>query len=67
LRDLGTEADVEVGLIDPHPVQNARKLACSRDAAHNMLDRLAIRRLQARKADRFLTRSNKLAAASQSA
>jgi hypothetical protein len=32
-----------------------------------MLDRLAIRRLQARKADRFLTRSNKLAAASQSA
>jgi len=35
--------------------------------AHSMLDRLAIRRPQARNADHFLTRSRRLAAASQSA
>jgi hypothetical protein len=35
--------------------------------AHNMLDRLATRRPQARSADHFLTRSRRLAAASQSA
>lgn len=35
--------------------------------AHNMLDRLTIRRPHARKADHFLTRSNKLAAASHGA
>src|SRR5439155_22828447 len=35
--------------------------------AHNMLDRLAIRRPHARNADHFLTRSSRLAAASQSA
>jgi len=35
--------------------------------AHNMLERLAIRRPQARNADHFLTRSRRLAAASQSA
>jgi len=34
--------------------------------AHSMLDRLAIRRPQARSADHFLTRSRRLAAASQS-
>lgn len=35
--------------------------------AHNMLDRLAIRRPHARNADHFLTRSRRLAAASHSA
>lgn len=35
--------------------------------AHNMLDRLPIRRPHARNADHFLTRSKRLAAASQSA
>ena len=35
--------------------------------AHSMLDRLAIRRPHARNADHFLTRSRRLAAASQSA
>jgi hypothetical protein len=35
--------------------------------AHSMLDRLAIRRPQARNADHFLTRSKRLAAASHSA
>jgi hypothetical protein len=35
--------------------------------AHNMLDRLAIRRPHARNADHFLTRSSRLAAASQCA
>lgn len=35
--------------------------------AHNMLDRWAIRRPHARRADHFLTRSSRLAAASQSA
>jgi hypothetical protein len=45
LRDLGTEADVEVGFTDPNPVQDAGKLARHRSViAHNMLDRLAIRR-----------------------
>jgi hypothetical protein len=31
LRYLGAEADVEIGLADPHPVQDARELACNRD------------------------------------
>lgn len=31
LHNLGTEADVEVGFIDPHPVQDAGKLAHHRD------------------------------------
>ena len=31
LRDLGTEADVEVGFADPHPVQDTGKLARDRD------------------------------------
>jgi hypothetical protein len=31
LRNLGTEADVEVGFADPHPVQDAGKLARRRD------------------------------------
>jgi hypothetical protein len=35
--------------------------------AHNMLDRLAIRRPHARNADHFLTRSRRFAAASHSA
>src|SRR3954454_2725576 len=35
--------------------------------AHSMLDRLAIRRPHARSADHFLTRSSRLAAASQNA
>jgi len=43
LRNLGTEADVEVGFADPHPVQDAGKLARHRDDPHNLLDRLAIR------------------------
>jgi hypothetical protein len=30
LRNLGTEADVEVGLTDPHPMQNARELTRDR-------------------------------------
>jgi hypothetical protein len=54
LRDLGAETDMEVGLADPHPMQNACQLP-------------AIRSPHARKADHFLTRSSRLAAASQSA
>ena len=31
LRDLGAEPDVEVGFVDPHPVQDTGKLARDRD------------------------------------
>jgi len=30
LRNLGTEADVEIGLTDPHPMQDARELTRDR-------------------------------------
>ena len=64
LRHLGTEADFEVTSVDQYAVQNAGGLARH---SHDMLDRLASQWPQARNANHFLTRSRRLAAASQSA
>jgi uncharacterized membrane protein len=37
LRDLGSEADVEVGFADPHPVQMPASLRATATIAHTML------------------------------
>ena len=58
LRDLGAKTNVEIGLADPHPMQMLASLR-----AQSMLNRFAIRRPHARRADHFLTRSSGLAAA----
>jgi hypothetical protein len=67
LRDLGTEAtwkSVSLTHIRCRILANFRATAT---IAHSMLDRLAIRRPQARNADHFLIRSKRVAAASYSA
>jgi hypothetical protein len=67
LRDLGTEANVEVGFADPHSMQDTCELARDRDDRAQHARSFGYPQPQARKADHFRTRRSRLAAASHSA
>ena len=67
LRDLGAEADVEVGLVDPHAMQDAGELARDSDDRAQHARPLGDPQTPRPQRDHFLTRSRRLAAASQSA